>query len=188
MAGRRRYHPKGQKQTLRYAGKLIGCTDTAFAVGVDGATLGAVMVTEAEVRRLSDETRPDPESPGLNLTQLRDVARKLRVDFAPMTGATWAQLVDTLDHNGLVVAQLWYDLIGGTNIGHAVLLQQKRAGKLRVMDPMKGTWAWLEADDVLAAMRKFARMTGVPEGLRWGSFRNAPWISDDQAPQRDGDD
>lgn len=190
--GRRRYHAKGQKQKLRFAGALIGCTDTSFAVGVDGATLGGVIVTEQEVRRLSDETKPDPASPGLNLSQLAAVARKLNVDFANNTGGLWSQLETTLANNALVVAQLWYADIGGTPIGHAVLVEQIRPDgkrqRARIMDPMVGEWAWIDADKLQHAMQHFARMTGLTRGLRYGSFRRAPWISDDQAPQRDGDD
>lgn len=184
--GRSRYHAAPIRQTLRDTrGRLIGCTDTAFAMAVDAATLGGVIVTESQVRKLSTEPVPDPESPGLNLGQLVGVAGKLRIGFADRTGDPWGDLVRELDRNARVVLQLWYPGIGGPAIGHAVYVEQVRDSRMRLVDPMQGRYAWMGEARVHKAARAFAERTGLATGVRWGVTRRTPWISDDQRPQRE---
>ena len=180
---RRRYKAAPIKQSLRQNGVLIGCTDTSFAMGVDATTLGGLVVTERIVRGLSDESNPDPNSPGLNLDQLDAVARKLRIDFDVRTRAGWGSLVTELDWNAAVVAQLWYADIGGNAIGHAIYLQRVVDGRAFGVDPIKGAWGSWAVKDVQEAMKHFAQMTGINEGLRWGAFRRAPWTHSNQGPQ-----
>lgn len=180
---RHRYRPAARRQTLRFAGKLIGCTDTVFAMGVDAATVGALFITEAQVRAMSDEASPDPSSPGLNLGQLDKIAGKLRVEFTPRRGDPWSELVTELDRNAAVVAQLWYADIGGTPIGHAIYLQRVASGRAYGVDPMKGVYGSWAVNDVLRGMRHFADRAGLSTGLLWGAFRPAPWLARDQSPQ-----
>lgn len=180
---RNRYHAKAIKQTMRFNGVLIGCTDTAFAMCVDAETLGGCRVTERYVRSLSNESHPDPKSPGLNLDQLSQVAQKLRVDFRSRKGANRAALIESLNNNKRVVAQLWYAGIGGTPIGHAVYVEQVRDGNARIVDPIKGKYEWIDQTRLFDAMRTFADKAGLNEGLLWGETRACPWISTDQKPQ-----
>lgn len=184
---RRRYHAKARKQKLRYNGVLIGCTDTAFAMAIDGASEGAVMVTEAQVRALSNEAKPDPASPGLNLDQLVQVAKRLHVEFTNRSGDSWSTMLDELAQNARVVAQLWYPVLGGGSIGHAVYVERVKDGKARIVDPVKGTYEWVDAGTLRRAMREFADRSQQVVGLRWGVTRRAPWISDDQSPQQETD-
>lgn len=179
---RRRYLAHPIRQTLRFDGVLIGCTDTSFAMGVDHSTLGAMIVTEKQVRGLSTEKNPDPKSPGLNLDQLEGVAARLRIDFTNRSGDHWPALIAELDDNAAVVAQLWYGAIGGGNIGHAFYLRSHLNGRVTGVDPVKGVYrSWTDAQ-VQHAMKVFADRTGLADGLRWGAFRRSPFIHLNQAP------
>lgn len=179
---RARYHAAPIQQKLRFQGHLIGCTDTAFAMAVDAATLGGCIVTEALVRKLSNENHPDPESPGLNLGQLEDVADKLHVEFTAMRGNNRAQMAAALRNNRRVVAQLWYAGIGGTPIGHAVYVELiTDSGKARIVDPMKGRYEYIDQERLFSAMRTFAAKVGV-EGLMYGQTRSTQWLSANQKP------
>lgn len=181
-AAQYRYHAKPIKQKLRLNGVLIGCTDTAFAMLVDAATLGGVVVTEAQVRGLSTEAKPDPISPGLNLQQLEGVAARLRIDFESMKGQSWDTLEAGLRQNRRVVAQLWYADIGGGNIGHAVYLEQLRGDKARIVDPIKGAYEFIATARLKAGMKEFALRNGLTTGLYWGRSRPTPWLSLNQKP------
>ena len=173
------YAPKPIRQRLTFQGHLIGCTDTSFAMGADAATLGGLIVSEAQVRALSDEARPDPASPGLNLAQLDRVAWRLHVDFFNRTNDTFPDLLEELDARAPVVAQLWYPGIGGNPIGHALYLRSRSGGRIKGVDPVKGVYGtWPEAQ-VQQAMRTFADKHNVA-GLLWGAFRRTPWLARNQ--------
>ena len=149
------YRPHAIRQALRFDGHLIGCTDTCLAMLTDAATVGGVRVSERTVRGLSDETQPDPKSPGLNLTQLVDVAHKLRIQLTDRTGMTRSVLAHDLTSGRRVIVQLWYAGIGGTAIGHAVYLNQRRKhlGHWQVLmyDPMKSRPRWIAEKRVMDA-------------------------------------
>ena len=182
---RSRYHAKPIKQTLKFNGKLIGCTDTSFAMCVDAATLGGCIVTEKYVRSLSSEAKPDPESPGLNLDQLEGVAQKLRVEFTKVKGGSRANFKVHLRQNRRIVAQLWYAGIGGTPIGHAVYVESISAkGMARIVDPMKGVYSLVPEGRLFDAMETFAKKAGVPKGLLYGATRGTQWLSANQAPAK----
>lgn len=184
------YRPRHQRQRTLYNGKLIGCTETSFAMGVDATTFGGCRVTESICRKLSGEWPPDPNSPGLNIPQLVTIARKLHVPFVDASGGDKDAVKAALDANQRIVAQIWYARIGGTNIGHALLLQarRRRPGGIEgyewlVNDPMKTAEQWIDQERVIVAMNDFAIRTGVPgDGLRWGLFTNKlPYIADGAA-------
>lgn len=186
---RYRYHARPLKQTMRDDyGKLIGCTDTSFAMLVDATTTGGMTVTERIVRALSNEplSNLDPLSPGLNLGQIDAVARKLRVEFDVRTGDGWAAIEAASNENRPILAQLWYADLGGSAIGHAVYLEQLRIrnGKqyARIVDPMKGAYEFVEAAKLRTAMKSFATRAGLQQGLLWGSGRSVPWLSANQEP------
>lgn len=181
MTEARIYRPTHRKQRIAFQGKLIGCTDTSFAMLVDATTLGGMKVTETTVRTLSDERYPDPNSPGLNLRQLVDVSNKLRVTFIDRTGHSPTQVRKDLDDERRLVVQLWYAAIGGTNIGHAVHVQCRREenGKWRwlINDPMKTAPQWIDEHTMLEAMKEFAERTGLNTGLRYGASRQVQRIA-----------
>lgn len=182
---RKRYHAAPIRQALRFNGALIGCTDTCMAMLVDAATLGGCIVTEKDVRELSNETRPDPASPGLNLVQLDAVARKLNVVFDNRAGDGWAALETALGKNQRVVAQLWYADMGGTPIGHAYYVEKIVDGRARVVDPMKGVYSTVSANRLRQAMQTFANKANLANGLLWGCSRPTPWVSVNQKPSAD---
>jgi hypothetical protein len=82
------------------------CTAYSFARQVDYATLGGVVISGALVRALSDEPKPDPKSPGLNLTQIVAVAHRLHVEFENRTGQGWAGVDAALEEGRSVLLQL----------------------------------------------------------------------------------
>jgi hypothetical protein len=170
----RRYKGAPQKQETRFQGQLIGCTETAFATGVDDVTFGAVIVNERICRKLSGEVPPDPSSPGLNQDQLVGIATQLHIDYSNHTGLNREYVRQVLGNNQRVVAQLWYSGVGGGNIGHAWLLERRRYRKgrwqLQCVDPVPGTRFYYDEDKVFAAMHTFAEKTGLTNGLRWGAF------------------
>jgi hypothetical protein len=176
------YRPAHQQQKRTFNGKLIGCTETSFAMFVDAVTFGGCIVSESHVRSLSNEPVPNPASPGLNIDQIDDVAKKLRVEYNDATGTAWTTLVKWLDQNRRIHAQLWYADIGGTNIGHAILIQARRtrSGKREMLinDPMKKAEQWIAESKVKTAMDRFGTMTGVPGlGLRFAYSKRLPYVA-----------
>jgi hypothetical protein len=142
-----------------------------MAMFADATTMGGLKVTEAQVRYLSGEAVPDPSSPGLNLPQLVAVSKKLHISLQNRTGSGGDTVKAYVEKNQKVIAQLWYAGIGGTPIGHAVLLQALRDGKFLMNDPMKTAAEWRDADQVISAMKEFATRTGLNTGLRFAVGR-----------------
>ena len=163
------YKTPSLKQRIVYNGQLIGCTDTSFAMAGNAQACGGLKLTEALVRSLSNEARPDPVSPGLNQDQLVAVARKLHFPYSKGTGDPFTSVLTRLDEGRRVVAQLWYADIGGTNIGHAIFLESRRTDPRGVrwlggVDPIKGRREWFRQSDVERAMEHLGRMYGLPAG------------------------
>lgn len=178
------YRPTHIRQRLRYNLKLIGCTETCLAMYADAVTFGGLSTTEKECRELSGEWPPDTASPGLNLTQVDKVAAKLRIPFTNATGRTWEDVEKALSQEGnrRVIAQVWYADLGGTPIGHAILLQGIRQyqGRLQLLgnDPMKTAEQWWDPEDVRKAMQSFGVRTGLPLGqLRFGMSDQLPYMA-----------
>ena len=176
------YRPAHIRQRTRYNGHLIGCTETSLAMYADAVTFGGLITTETECRALSGEWPPDPSSPGLNLSQIDRVAAKLRIDFTNGSGGTWADVAAYLseDQNRRVIAQIWYAAIGGTAIGHALLLQGIRSyqGRPQLLgnDPMKTVEEWWPPERIQAAMEAFGKRTGMAPGqLRFGYSATLPY-------------
>lgn len=185
MTTARIYRPRHQQQKLKVNGKLYGCSDTSLAMLVDASTFGGCRVTEGIVRSLSSEPKPDPKSPGLNIRQLVEVARKLHVPFVDKSGETLADMKRYLGENRRIVAQLWYADIGHGAFGHAIHIQAWRVrpggiagGEFLINDPLKTKEQWMQDDKVLAGMNHFGDMTGVPgKGTRFGVGRVLPFIA-----------
>lgn len=173
------FRAPGQKQKTRFEGKLIGCTETSFAVGCGDTSNNALRVTEVICRKLSGEWPPDPNSPGLNQGQLVKVAEKLHIPYKDGSGHVWQWMIDRLNENRRIVAQLWYADIGGGNISHALLLEAYRADKgILGMDPITGKRKWYKAADIKKAMTTFAVKTNVSGGgLRFGYFQKCKYVA-----------
>lgn len=176
------YRCRSQKQRATFQGKLIGCTETAFAMLVDSQSFGGCLVNEAIVRSLSGEAQPDPASPGLNQKQLVAVARQLHVPYWNASGQTFDDVQRALDANERVVAQLWYAEVGGTPIGHAFYLERRRTrrgvAQIAAVDPMLGKRAWYLESDIRRAMTIFGQKAGLPAGgLLYGHSRPIQYMA-----------
>jgi hypothetical protein len=74
----------------------LNCTAYVTGFAIDYATCGARRPTGEQVRAMSSEPRPDPGSPGLNLTQSAQVAAKFGVPMDKRIGLpfdTWVAMV-----------------------------------------------------------------------------------------------
>lgn len=167
----------GIRQALRFAGKLIGCTDTCMAMLANAQALGGMHVTELIVRDLSGEAHPDPDSPGLDQMQLETVGRRLHIEYTDMTGHDWVAFGRAVSARRLVIASLWYADIGGTPIGHAVLVVGRIGRLYAIYDPMKGTRSTVSPTKLHKAMQTFATKAHRPSGLIYGQSRRVPTIA-----------
>lgn len=169
------YRPTHQQQKLRLNGVLIGCTDTSTAMYADAVTMGGVKITEAIVRQMSNERLPDPASPGLNIPQCIAVMKQFHIAMTDRTSYGPETFQSLVSDNRKQLAQLWYSAIGGTPIGHAVLVQYRelRHGQWfdLINDPMRTAAVWMEEDRVLAGMKEFAMRSGLASGLRFATSR-----------------
>lgn len=184
------YRPTHIRQRLTLNGVLIGCTDTSFAMFADATTLGGTILTERDVRNMSDERLPDPSSPGLNLPQLVRVASQLHIRLINRSGLGPDSLRDYLDHNQKVIAQLAYGSIAlgykcqSGSFGHAMLLQTRAkldsfggAYGILANDPLCDGPKWYREDDIIGAMRDFAQQSGLATGLRMAVGRRVPMLA-----------
>jgi len=80
------------------------CAAYALARGLEFDTCGAVFVTGARVRQLTNEPIPDPRSPGLHHGQLRDVAAKFGIRLELLNGAPWSEVADAQRSHAVLLA------------------------------------------------------------------------------------
>ena len=171
------YYASAFKQRTTFNGKLIGCTETCFAIGANDSTFGTMRLTEQIVRSLSGEWPPDPNSPGLNQAQLVKVAKTLHLRYASGVGNQWSEMIAAFRQNRRVVAQLWYSEVGGGNIGHAFLLEELvTATTIRAVDPIFGVRKVYAASDIRAGMVLLSDKNNMPSnGLFYGQFGAVPY-------------
>ncbi len=167
------------------------CSAVCLARAVNAATLGGLKISGKEVRAMSDEPVPDPHSPGLNIQQLVNVSKKLRVPIIDRTGGTWADVVAVLDTAGpgrRVIAQIEYAKLGtdrcqaGGDFGHALTLDaiRSRGGQSETLasDPLCSGLKWYRSAVIRDAMLAFAVNTGLTGGrLRWAVTREIPLLA-----------
>ena len=172
------FRAPGQKQKTIFDGKLIGCTETSFAVGCGDTSNNALRVTESICRKLSGEWPPDPASPGLRQAQLVTIAGKLHIPYKNATGKTWEQLIVLSNENRRLVIQLWYSDVGGSNIGHAFLSEAIRSDEMLCMDPITGKRKWYKLSAIKKAMRTLAiKNGGTGTGLYFGYFQKCKYVA-----------
>jgi hypothetical protein len=149
----------------------------------DYSTIGGVKITQELVRALSDEPKPDPKSPGLNLHQIDAVAAKLHIPYADRTGDNWSDLIGFLREGRGVQAQLRNDMLhdpNGSTVGHSIFLNTIRKSDNYILgnNPLSGGARWYPPSVVKAAMTKFADTTGIAgDGLRFAIGRKVPRIA-----------
>ena len=163
----------------------VNCTAYCGAMAINDATLGGVSINGRLVRAYSNEPNPDPGSPGLNLTQIENVAwDRFRVKITDRQGDTWSDVKHALVEGRRVILQLSYKELGGYrcqsggDFPHAVLLCRpaEADGFIRASDPLCKTSHRYSGEVLQDAAQKFARNTGVSSGLRWAMTRPIPLL------------
>lgn len=161
----------------------VNCTAYCGAMLINDATLGAASVTGRIVRAKSNEPNPQAGSPGLNILQIIGVARaSFGVKIIDCTGRTWPEVEHFVSAGRRVLLQIDYGELpegdkcqAGGDFGHAVVLVRYTPdGKLRASDPLCSTTKSYDPEHLQVAARKFARDTGVNDGLRWAATRVVP--------------
>lgn len=181
------YRPTGQKQlnaTDPYGASSCGAY--SLAILTDYATIGGVKVTGKYVRSLTNEPVPDPASPGLNLKQLCDAAKKLNIEFNDRTGQTWSSLVDAIrGGRGVLINVLYESLpkeyraqlspaVGGHAM--AVTMLQPDEKTALVYDPLRGNPLWIPLAALSVAAVAWAKKVGHG-GVSYGTTRVVPKVA-----------
>ena len=158
------------------------CGAVATAVAIDRATLGGVMVNGQDVRKATNEPIPDPGSPGLNMAQLCNAAKKFHIDLTEVRGGTFVTLLTRLaEGRGVVLAGAGAAL--GPNTcqpgfvgGHALMVNNLSTDETKVVvyNPLCPTRRYLAVDTV----RKYAEAFGAQHGgLNWAYTRITPNVT-----------
>lgn len=161
------------------------CSAYSTAMLITDATLGGVSVTGRIVRAWSDEPIPNPKSPGLNITQMIDVAWKFRVKLYDRQREPWSAIEVALNEGRRIMLQLDYDELPDAlrcqktgEFNHAIVLTRMvEPGFVRASDPLCKVSKKYPVAPLREAARKLARDTGVSEGLRWAATRPVPLLN-----------
>lgn len=146
--------------------RRVNCAAYALATFADRATLGGVQVTGAAVRALSNEPNPDPASPGLNVGQQRDVARRLGITASSRVGAADADLLTLLRQERPVCVAVSYGALpaelrhepGFTGPHNLYLNAISPGGSVQVYDPLASGPYWTKLATILAAAKALGRL------------------------------
>lgn len=163
----------------------FNCSAYCLALLITNVTAGGVSIDGETVRKMSNEPKPDPKSPGLNIAQLDAVAAKLLVHFYDKTGGSWANVMSYVSSRDVLV-QVDYASLGqyraqpGGDFGHALLLLGRRVtptgAEVYVYDPLRPKYIWIPASVVERAAVKFARDTQQVQGIRFAVGNPVPNI------------
>lgn len=163
----------------------VNCTAYCGSMLITDATLGGTKVTGAQVRAMSDEPKPDASSPGLNISQIVTVARKLHVGITDYTGHSWQEAVRAMDAGRRVQLAIDYKSLGGYrcqvggDFGHAVVMVKVSAASranIVCSDPLCKTVKVYPATVLHTAAERFARDTGLSSGIRFAITRPVPRV------------
>ena len=192
------YRPKFANQ-IRDGGPTgpYDCTAWSCAFAIDRATLGGVKVTGRQLRLASNEPRPDPASPGLNLTQVTSAAFRLtRVVLTPRRGS-WAVMLRHLGPSGVLLPGDYdqipaaFDCQPGFNDLHAVYLNNQNSGSVTAADgriygpgecaltydPLCSAFRWVPLVVLRKYAEKYARRVGYTGGVIYATTRATPLIA-----------
>lgn len=179
------YRPKFQAQLVSSDpnGKF-NCSAYTAAMAIDYATVGNTVITGKQVRAESNEPKPDPSSPGLNLPQITAVAKKHEVLFGDNTGKTFQVVINSLIERRAVLLQGDSDQLG-TDFNHGflgdhMLLVTELSPTLKsalIFNPLAKAGEIISTDN----LRKYAEKFGAAIGLKNGgcSFsvtRSVPYV------------
>lgn len=180
------YKPKHQRQLAPGTGPTgkYDCSAYSAAMAIDRATLGGTLVTGKQVRLASNEPIPDPDSPGLNLPQVVNVAFRWHVDLVNRTGAPWAAVMAALREGRGVILQGDADQLGTHTCqasftgDHAVYVNHISGdGDLYWQDPLCAAGKEIPEKVARAYAEKFARTVGRYPGVLFATTRATPVIA-----------
>jgi hypothetical protein len=184
------YKPQHKRQLGPGSGPTgkYDCTAWSAAMAIDRATLGGTDVTGRQVRLASNEPYPDPDSPGLHLGQVVDVAFKWHVDLENRSGAPWSAVLQALKAGRGVILQGDYDQLVGFSCqatfkgDHAVYVNHITGDDdLYWMDPLcPGPNANMKVTIARKYAEKFAKSRGVYPGILFATTRRTPTIAEAQ--------
>ncbi len=87
----------------------VNCTAWTASYAIDFATSGGLQPTGTTIRKLSNEPRPDPDSPGLNLAQVDRVGTtRFGVDTDVRYRYPWSEFVARINAGEGAHLQVWY--------------------------------------------------------------------------------
>lgn len=154
------YTPPHQSQVgVQDPHRAVNCAAYATAMFANRATLGGCRVTGQTVRALSNEPRPDPSSPGLNVDQCRDVLHHLGIAAAAVRGVSRVSVRDRLRQGRPVLIAIVYKFLppdyrsSGTFLGpHMLYLNAISPGNsIQVYDPLAKASRWMPSLAVFQA-------------------------------------
>lgn len=175
------YHKHMTQKVYSDPNWRVNCTAYCAAMMITDATLGGVNITGRLVRAESSEPNPSPGSPGLNITQIVNVAKGYRVEIKDHQKEPWAEAMRLLDQGRRILMQVDYGELReyrcqAGDFGHAIVLVRpaEADGFIRASDPLCSESKRYPEAIVKEAARVFARNTGVSVGLRWAATRIIP--------------
>jgi len=180
------YKPRHQRQLAPGTGPTgrYDCTAYSAAMAIDRATLGGTEVSGKQVRLASNEPVPDPDSPGLNLSQIVAVAFRWHVELENRTGAPWSAVTAALREGRGVILQGDADQVGAFNCqkgfagNHAVYVNHISGdGDLYWQDPLCVAGKEIPEKIARAYAEKFARTAGRYPGVLFATTRKTPLIA-----------
>lgn len=183
------YRPRHQRQLA--SGDPYGafnCSAYSCAMALERATMGGLLITGRQVRARSNEPIPDPQSPGLNIGQLCQVARGLYVQLYDRRGEPWNEIIDALREQRGVILQGDYDQFpAGVSCqlsfrgDHAIYLNHldnlTNPTKAWMQDPLCRSGKYVPLPVLRAYADKLARSQGTYPGLFWATTRQTPLMA-----------
>lgn len=167
----------------------VNCSAYTLAMAIDGTTIGALRVTGATVRALSNEPTPDPASPGLNIPQLVAVSKHLRVPINDNTGHSFAQALRNRAASRYILLQGDADQLPAAlkcvpfNGPHMILIEPGTENPALTHNPLCHAGVRISVADLRDYAEKYGRDTGLgraPEGgqaIRYAVTRVTPRIA-----------
>jgi hypothetical protein len=157
-------------------------------MAIDRATIGGTLVTGKQVRAASNEPRPDPSSPGLNIPQLVNVAFGWHVELTNRTRGTWSSLMAALkDRQGVILQgdadQLPPQYNGQTGFkgNHCVYINHEKddtGAEVWWMDPLNKQGSFYIPTAVARAYaEKLAKAAGIFPGVFFATTRSTPSLA-----------
>ena len=192
------YRPRHQPQLNAsdpYGG--VNCSAYSAAIMVDRATIGGVRVTGKDIRAASNEPRPEPGSPGLNIEQVIAAAFRLtRVNFTPRRGS-WSVMLKHLGPSGVLLPGDYdqippaFDCQPGFNDLHMVAINNENSGSVTAADgrvygpgecaltydPLCPAFRWVPLAVLRKYAEKYARRVGYTGGVIYATTRATPLIA-----------